>query len=604
MTKKISGLLAFLLIFSIGLIYFSCKKKDTDTNTNSTGVTLKSSIAGIIKDEQGNALEGVTVTAEGQTATTDYYGSFIFDNINLPKDRCSIKAVKQGFFNSIFSCIPAEKNVTYVKIKMLKKESQGSFNSSAGATISLTKGAVIQLPANGYITPAGLAYTGQVNVVAKQLNPDDSDFAEKIPGNDLMAVDSTNQSKKLFSYGMIGVELTDNANNLLQLAKGSEAMITFPMASFQTSNAPSTLPIWHFDEVTSLWKQEGMSTRSGNTYSYKVSHFSWHNLDGYGDEAILKVRVVDNNGDPLSNININVDGYINTTDNNGIAKGYVLTKTNLHVKVLASQNSLVFSDSKETIVPSLIKGQVYDMGNLVVNSNLSTITGTTIGCTQDAAAVVIVSWNGTEKEFQVINNGKRFSVKVPPNVNAKLNFISFGYSKKTILMNSGQSNAITNLGDILLCNSDNVIKDNSVYLQGDYLQGALYFIDTASCKRVYDTFAKGNKLIYSYSANRIDHKNPVTISLYFPLKSEVRYFGYGTYDPENVAITVNCVSVKYEYWRINDCNLDFSLKFADTTNITKNIKINKGIDVEFSGLLHSQTHHKLNLMGGRINTKK
>jgi hypothetical protein len=91
-------------------------------------------------------------------------------------------------------------------------------------------------------------------------------FSELTPGGDFLGENTAGEEKVLISFGMLGVELQDNMGNPLQLMSGKKATITMPIDPAQMTSAPSTLPLWHFDENIDLWKEEGSATRQGSNY--------------------------------------------------------------------------------------------------------------------------------------------------------------------------------------------------------------------------------------------------------------------------------------------------------------------------------------------------
>lgn len=285
--------------------------------------------SGIVQPNGWGALYGVTVTSGDQTTTTDRNGFYKLDKVNVVKGRAVVKFQKAGYM-SVVRSVPVQKEV---RLDVSMRENQSTpFASSAGATISMYAGVsenmVVTLPADGYVTGSGEAYTGMVNAQSVYLDPDDSYFTDEMPG-DLTAVDKDNNEAQLVSYGMVAVELTDGSGNKLQLAEGKKATLTFPVPDkFKGGTLPNTIPLWSFDEATGLWVEEGVATLNGDVYVGEVSHFSWHNLDQPELRATLNVKVLDANGNPVPHIIVNIDGQRTPrTNNDGIATCIVPSNT-------------------------------------------------------------------------------------------------------------------------------------------------------------------------------------------------------------------------------------------------------------------------------------
>ena len=184
-------------------------------------------------DESNAPLSGVTVTAYGQTTSTNQYGTFVLKNLNVNKDRCVLQFTKAGFFNRTHGFIASGNTVNYVRIILLSNAATQNFSSSAGGTISLPDGSSAEFQPNSFVTTNGSAYTGTVNLIVKHLSPDDVNFGFTIPGGDLLGKDLNDEDVVLYTYGMLGVELTGSSGEALQLAAGTSATLTFSIAASQ-----------------------------------------------------------------------------------------------------------------------------------------------------------------------------------------------------------------------------------------------------------------------------------------------------------------------------------------------------------------------------------
>jgi hypothetical protein len=80
-----------------------------------------------------------------------------------------------------------------------------------------------------------------VNVYATYLDPTDSTLPLHMPG-DLRGINTANLETGLQSFGMMGVELQDDAGNPLQIAAGQTATITMTIPASLLASAPATIP--------------------------------------------------------------------------------------------------------------------------------------------------------------------------------------------------------------------------------------------------------------------------------------------------------------------------------------------------------------------------
>jgi hypothetical protein len=294
-----------LVLISMALV--QCQKDLSYVGTADPVVVvpepLTAHLQGNIVDENGQPAAGVTIAAGNKTAVTDANGYFRIENAPLDKKTALVTAVKSGYFKA-FRSFEATSGTNYVSIKLIKKDLAGSVSAGTGGEVTLTNGSKIGLKPGGVIVAAtGADYTGSVNVYASYIDPTAADISDRIPGS-FMADNAIGSRVALASYGMIGVELESASGEKLQVKTGSTAILTMAIPSSLQSGAPSTIPMWHLDEQTGVWKEEGSATKSGNNYVAEVKHFSFWNCDQPLDAINLSMTI--KNGDSLPLVHVQV----------------------------------------------------------------------------------------------------------------------------------------------------------------------------------------------------------------------------------------------------------------------------------------------------------
>ena len=291
---------------------------------------------GIVQPDGWGILPGVTVTSGDQTTKTDFNGMYKLDKVSVVNGRAVVKFQKDGYMTVVRS-VPCE-GATRLDVSM-SSCSQQEFSSATSSELKFgdyQEPMTVQLPADGFVTESGAAYTGVVKAKSVYLDPDGANFSKEMPG-DLTALRTDNSEAQLVSYGMVAVDLTDGAGNKLNLAPGKTATLTFPIPDkFKDSNLPATIPLWSFNETSGMWEEEGVATLNSDRKAYvgTVTHFSWHNLDQPELRATLKIKVVDNNGGVVSGVQVNVDGQRTvSTGSDGMATCTVPSNTSMTVWV-------------------------------------------------------------------------------------------------------------------------------------------------------------------------------------------------------------------------------------------------------------------------------
>lgn len=296
-----------LLFF--GLLFSQCRKEETISHSQPVkpntsldkGKSILADFSGQIINEFNNAVANASVVIGDKTALTNSNGFFFIRDaaVNENFAYASVNAV--GHFHGSRTVLP-KSGVNQIKITLLSNAIRGSFPASQGGKIEVGK-ATIQFGV-GYTKANGIPYSGRVNVAMKYLDPEADNLNEIMPG-DLLA-SSTTGSKLLESYGMVAVELKDDAGNKLQLAEGNEAVIHMGLSPNVLSKAPNSLPLWYFDEERGIWIEEGKAELINGEYIGSVKHFSFWNCDVPRDYNRIDGIVKTSNGYPIAGLSISL----------------------------------------------------------------------------------------------------------------------------------------------------------------------------------------------------------------------------------------------------------------------------------------------------------
>jgi hypothetical protein len=448
MKKRLLISLSTLLI-ALLFLFNSCKKDDNSDSTLTSG--SYTTVSGIITDRQLNPIAGATVSISGKTATTDANGLYLIPGVSF-NDRCVVKCEKQGYFEGVSRVKGISGGVTRCEIRLIDATPDFTFSAGTPQQLQIVGGAEIQLSANGYQTSNGNNYSGQVNIAVEHLNPDDADFNFLSPGTDLAGKSTSGEDKQLLSYGMLLVKMTDNAGNDLELSSGNTSEIKMPVPSSLIGNAPSSIPLWHFNESSGVWEENGSATLQGNFYIGTVSHFSSWNCDYPTSRSTIRGRVLDCQGNPVPGIRVTVGQTYAITNNNGDYETYVPSGVDFDIKV--NEPALGISSSSVSI-SALTAGDV-SSGHVINVSCPAYITGT-ISCSSSSAftGLASVTWSGGSAYAPITSTGT-FKIAVPANgANATLivSGTSNSFSETRNITFPTVAGQTTNAGTFSVCGS-------------------------------------------------------------------------------------------------------------------------------------------------------
>ncbi len=512
-------------IFLTAFLFFSCKKNnssDPQIQVEEPNNTVNTQVFGIVTDENNKPIAGVNITINNQSVKTDNNGIFTNKNITTTQ-RTVLKANFSGYFQSIHLLELDSKKTESVQIKLQKKVVLTTFNTSNGATTNIgNSGASVVFPANGYVTANNQPYTGSVKIFARFANIDSPDFIQTVPRT-MRATDANGTISRLETFGMMEVLMEDASGNPLQLSN-SKAKINMPIANSQTSTAPQSIPLWHLDENTGVWKEEGSATKQGNMYVGEVSHFTWWNCDiaqPIDQRASIKgrtVRMVNGVAVPVNGIYIystlGGQGYVDSDGKFGYSNVAAVTSgTPLAISFYNYWNCSLNYQNISINIPALYVGQVYDMGDIDVSSfsqNFITVMGNVNNCNNTST--------GEFASFTAFNLNDQYLWSGFTNASGQILFPTCQIPSKIVISHiSGETQTITNivspnLGTITL-NCLNADNDNEYIINGDGFNN-LKIVDTNPVlPRVYvrDSLV-ANQMVTLYTINDFPNPNPHTFS--------------------------------------------------------------------------------------------
>jgi hypothetical protein len=118
------------------------------------------------------------------------------------------------------------------------------------------------------------------SLVAVELTTVDLRAPDAMPG-DYTARNKEGDVRVMESLGAGTVTIRDGTQQF-NLQSGAMAEVIIPIDPAQlaaTGPIPATIPLLSYDETRGVWIEEGVATRSGNTYKGQVTHFSAVNTD-------------------------------------------------------------------------------------------------------------------------------------------------------------------------------------------------------------------------------------------------------------------------------------------------------------------------------------
>lgn len=429
---------------------------------NGTGIgTEPTTIYGKIVDETGVPVAGATVSAGTSATLTNAKGLYILKNVSVPKGRAIVIAKKTGYFNGAKAVTPSSDGTSRIELSMMSNAATATIASAAtGGTVNITGGGSIVFAGGSFTTAGGGPYSGQVKVSARYLDPKNLSFFDYFPGDDL-AQNASGNTVSLISGGALRVEIKDANGNQLKLDASKPAKLSFPKPI--DTKAPTTMPLWYFDESLGMWKEEGTATLTGGVYSGNVTHFTTWNLDYPGpSRGTVSLRVVCG-GVPISGVEVSVV-VDNTSGIFYIHRGgmtgpdgritFINFPAQRPTQVLiesAKNNGLYFITAPIDI--ALTNGQNLNLGDISLSSACPASLSGTLECNGTKVEGLVSVTDGTNTAYTYTTTGD-FALQMPSGVQLNVGTISAnGDSANTLVVPALTAGQQKNIGNVSLCGS-------------------------------------------------------------------------------------------------------------------------------------------------------
>jgi Carboxypeptidase regulatory-like domain len=484
MRKNLLFKLSNLIVLSTLIFTIGCKRTEIPatpdaTPTNPIGSVVNdatqvtASVSGIVLDETNAPITNAVVTSGTATTTTNSNGMFIFQNISLSKENGNVTVVKAGYFKGIRSFKTTEGKNHTVRIQLMQRTLSGTVNAAAGGTITSNGGATIIFPANAFVTSTGAAYTGTVSVYSRWIDPTAANLPFVIPG-DLRGVSTTGVENILETYGMVGAELADASGNVLKIATGKTATVSFPIPASLSATAPASIVLWHFDDATARWKENGTATKTGSTYTGQVDKFSFWNCDVPNTNFInLDYTLINaTTNTPLVSTSTRIKrangsyGY-GITNNAGFVSGLVPKNEALVLEVVSGCNTVIYAQNIGPFSNNISLGNV---SATLPTSQYTNFVGTLVNCAGAAVSngYILFFAAGGYGVFANSNTTGGFSFSVL-NCGSNINYTVQGFDNTT----SAQSTIITGIATFPNVNLSNITACGIAGGPGVYVAGVI-----------------------------------------------------------------------------------------------------------------------------------
>lgn len=299
---------------------------------------VSGSVSGkVINIRNGAVVSGARITVAGVELETSNSGAFSFSDISLAEKRLRVSVNKPGF-------VPQQKiiqfkdvlNVEGMAIALVPVDTTIVIDPTEDNVISTRDEKVtLNLLQNRLVRPDNSPANGPVTVMLTYIDP--AAARSSMPG-DYLARIGESDTTLLESFGAFDFRAVDVAGEPLKLVSPVEFQIT-PATNFQNT-APSTSPVYLFDETTGLWIRQELDTFRtlpfpSAPFNGLIGSMGILNIDKPVGATQISGCVTDELGKPIANAVVKAESQMQ------INSSEILTDINGRWSLLASNPSQV-----------------------------------------------------------------------------------------------------------------------------------------------------------------------------------------------------------------------------------------------------------------------
>ncbi len=271
-----------------------------DAEEASAGVKV-TALRGVVTSSKGATLEGVQVSSDGVTATTNAQGEYV---LRVPAGKRTVHYAKPGFLEVQRQVEVLDGKLTMHHPSLVELAAPVPLDTGAGGSVVGVGGVKLTAPANAFVDESGKPVTGMADLYLTPVPANDAATARSVSN---FSITQNGAEGLLESFGMVDVQVKQGGKRL-QVAKGKSVDLHVPALS--AANKATDAPVWSFDEASGEWKQEAaVAAASGDGYALSVPHFSLWNVDKPYTTGCITGRVVSKStGKPLAGADVEAAG--------------------------------------------------------------------------------------------------------------------------------------------------------------------------------------------------------------------------------------------------------------------------------------------------------
>jgi len=302
-----------IIVFS--LILGSCQREPVEIIEaeppiiNPTTTPVEASLMGVVVTDTDIPVNGAIVSMYGRETSTGVDGKFLFENATMYSDGTYLTVNMPDYHEASRKFYALEGEINVVKLELIPKEIDDSFQSSTGKIIS-AENIEIEFPAGEYSLVNDNLYSGNIDVDLINIPFGSSHSFIKMPG-DLTGNDLNFDLMAISNFGIFKISLeTPNGEEIL-FPNEVKADFEYKLQDMAISEAD--LSLWFFDQNNGTWLERGEVSIVNGNYVGEVDNAGYWMMGLAYDYADVGGSLIDS-GSTFNNSRIEIhnvnQGYL------------------------------------------------------------------------------------------------------------------------------------------------------------------------------------------------------------------------------------------------------------------------------------------------------
>lgn len=461
-------------LFLLSMLFFSCRE-DVDQFiplNESSPRLVEASLLGRVWTAGGATVEGAEIFLNGQPALSDGEGFFYLPDVQAPEYGAVAEVRKDGFFPGVHRLYWTGQAQIQANFYLLPQTLAGSLAADTGGEVVLgNSGMRIIVPAQALEYLNGDPALGMARIYAYWLDPSSPGFSDRLPGGS-RGEEETGESRRLRSYGMLAIDMTDENGAPLRLAAGKMMELHFPVPASLLSAAPENLTLWALDAERGIWQESSIAYLANSNYIAQAAGGQFWNVASHSPLVQVRSWVKGADGSPARDVLVRAfapDGQFlasGRTQSQGLAALDLPSGMEISLRYY----DLCGAERHSQLIPALT-GNVSLTPVAWPGSDAVSLYGRLLDCDE----------NPVEKGYaQILSGGREVLVLLENGVFSAVLPVCAGNSGTVIVHDlvrqyqtpplAFSASGVTNFGDLTLCN------DSPEYLSFN-LDGEVQFSD-------------------------------------------------------------------------------------------------------------------------------